>query len=86
MKIVKYIIAVTLFLIACPISWIAAWSAGSWFTVILSLFIPTYGVIYWFLAELLGNNFVQSLLSLILGAVFAIPIFTYINILVKSDK
>lgn len=86
MKIVKYIIAATLFLIACPISWIAAWIAGSWFTVILSIFIPTYGVIYWLLAELIGNNFVQSLISLILGVVCAIPIFTYINMLVKSDK
>jgi hypothetical protein len=67
MKFIRYFAATAIFMIACPLSWVAAWDVGTCFTVGLSVVMPTYGVIYWLLSKLLGASFLQSLLSWVLG-------------------
>lgn len=86
MKIIRYLAAAVIFIIACPLSWVAAWNAGTWFTTALSLIMPTYGVIYWGLMQLLGPTFFQSLLSWVLGFVGAFITFLLITLLVKEPE
>jgi len=86
MKIIKYIAATLVFIVACPLSWVAAWDAGTWFTVGLSLIMPTYGVIYWVLLKLIGATFLQSLLSWVLEFGGAFITLTLMNILLKEPN
>lgn len=86
MKGIKYLAATIIFVIACPLSWVAAWDAGTWFTVGLSVIMPTYGVIYWVLLKLMGATFLQSLLSWILGFGGAFITLTLINLLMKEPE
>jgi ABC-type nitrate/sulfonate/bicarbonate transport system permease component len=85
MKFFKYFLATIIFLIACPLSWVAAWDAGSWFTVVLSIVMPTYGVIYWLLMELLGSTFLQSLLSWVFGIAGAFVMGMAIGLLTENE-
>jgi hypothetical protein len=71
MKIIKNVTVILIFIVACPLSWVAAWDAGTWFTVSLSVIMPTYGIIYWGLLKIIGSTFLQSLLSWVLGFVGA---------------
>jgi len=78
---VKIFFTILIFIIAFPLSWIAAWQAGSWFTAALSLLMPTYGVIYWALLKVLDHGFIHSLLSWgfgFVGACAAILLMTKI--------
>ncbi|NTV67715.1 MAG: hypothetical protein HGB06_08580 [Chlorobaculum sp.] len=84
MKFIRYIAATLIFIIACPLSWVAAWDAGTWFTVGLSIIMPTYGVIYWALLKLIGATFLQSLLSWVFGFGGAFISLTLINMLIKE--
>ena len=85
MKAVKYILATLIFIIACPLSWLAAWNAGTWFTFGLSIIMPTYGVIYWGLEQTMDPGFIQSLLSWVLGFGGAFITLAAINYLLKEE-
>lgn len=86
MKFIRYFVATIIFMIACPLSWVAVWNAGTWFTVGLSIIMPTYGVIYWVLLELIGPAFLQSLLSWVLGFGGAFITLSLINVLLKEPE
>lgn len=47
---------------------------------------PTYGVIYWVLLELIGPAFLQSLLSWVLGFGGAFITLSLINVLLKEPE
>ena len=81
---IKHVAATIIFIIACPLSWVAAWNAGTWFTVGLSLIMPTYGVIYWVLMQLMGATFLQSLFSWVLSFGGAFITLLLINVLLKE--
>ena len=86
MKLIRYFAATAIFIIACPLSWVAAWDAGTWFTVGLSIIMPTYGVIYWLLLKLIGATFLQSLLSWVFGFGGAFLTLALINVLLKEPE
>lgn len=84
MKAVRYLLAGVILLIAGPFSWAGAWVAGSGFTFVLSLILPTYGGIYWGLLKVLEHGLLHSLLSWILGFGGAFVTYTAIHNLVKD--
>lgn len=86
MKYFRYFSAFLIFLVACPLSWVAAWNAGTWFTFGLSVLVPTYGMIYWGLLHLIGNSFLHSLISWVLGFIGAFVSTSAISVLVKGYK
>lgn len=85
MKVIKNIVAFIIFVVSCPLSWVAAWDAGTWFDVGLSVIMPTYGLIYWGLLELMGHSFLQTLLSWMLGFVGAGISLTLIHFLTSEN-
>ncbi len=85
MKLLKYVIATIIFVIACPLSWVAAWNAGSWLTVVFSLVLPTYGIFYWVLFDLINVTFLHALVSFVLGIVGAGITLTVLHTLTKGD-
>lgn len=86
MKALRMILAGVIFVIACPISWIGAWITGTWFTVVLSMALPTYGGIYWALSQVMETSFLHSLLSWSLGFVGAFVTLGAIYALLKEPR
>ena len=83
-KYVKYCTLLGILVIAFPLSWIAAWVAGTELTLGLSLVLPTYGVIYWGLIELLGAGMLQVILSWVLGFSGALVTFFSVSLLTRE--
>ena len=86
MKALKNFLSVLIFIIACPVSWFAAWSAGSIITVAFSLGIPTYGLVYWILVQIIGHSLIQSILSMVLGFIGCAIAVTLIGYLSKNQS
>ena len=86
MKYIRSIAAIFVFLISCPLSWVAAWVSGTWFTVLLSLIAPTYGLLHWITIQLLGPTFLQSLISWGLAIPGAMISLSIIHSLLKDPK
>ena len=63
MRVVRHLLTGMIFLVACPLSWLGAWVAGTWFTFLLSLLLPTYGAIYWGLKQVMPYGFLHGMLS-----------------------
>jgi|GEM_PF-5630335 len=85
MTLIRLILASLIFLVACPTSWILAWQLGSWFTVMISIALPTYGLFYFLLSLYIENTFLHALLSMILGFAGAGVSLTLINILLQQN-
>jgi hypothetical protein len=83
-KYVKYFTLLTILVIAFPLSWVAAWIAGTELTLGLSLILPTYGVIYWGLIELLGAGLLQAVLSWVFGFSGALVTFFSVSLLTRE--
>jgi hypothetical protein len=84
MRFIKLALAVLIFLVSVPLSWYGAWVAGYWGTVILSVLIPTYGIIYWALFQVMGHGFMHSLLSVVLGLAGAIVSMVAMRVLAPN--
>jgi len=88
MKIVRYTIAAIVFVLANPLSWVGAWTAGDLGTVGLSIVMPTYGGFYWLLHGLpiVGSGFLHTVLSWILGIVGAFASLFIMYLLVSDER
>ena len=88
MKFVRFCGAALIFLIACPLSWVAAWdvSGHSFFAVIFSVILPTLGGIYWVLVNSFGRFFGIGLVSFVLAFGGAFLTASLISLLLRDKE
>ena len=68
MKFVRYGASAIVFLIACPLSWFAAWDASSSIlATAFSVALPTWGLMFWGLVNIFGHGFGIGAGSFVLG-------------------
>lgn len=84
MKAIRNSIAALVFLFACPISWFAAWKTGGFVTAAFSILLPTYGLIYASLAQVMHQGFLHNILSWSLGFLGAFISLVLIQALTKE--
>ena len=55
MQILKNFLITVVFIIACPLSWYAAWDVtGSILVAVITMLIPTWGIMLWVLNYIFG--------------------------------
>ena len=74
MKLFKYAAAVAIAILAFPVSWYLAWKSGGVCFMVLTFWLPTFGLIDFLTCHLMGVSFLQTLLSWTLALFVGTPV------------
>lgn len=84
MRAIRYLLATSIFIVACPLSWYLAWRTSGFLMFLVSFIMPTLGLFDFLISNFIGGGFLQSLLIWPLGLVGAFISLTLIHSLIRE--